>query len=96
MLQPDKILKEYRITEKSTELQAHENKYTFEVYPHVDRNQVKQAVEQLFSVDVAKVNILRHPGKRVRSRVARGKYGKKPGLKKAVVTLKEGSAIEIV
>lgn len=96
MQQPEKIIKEYRITEKATDLQAHKNQYTFEVYPQATRTQVKNAVEKLFSVDVASVNILNVKGKRVRSRSVRGQFGRKPNIKKAVVTLKEGSAIELV
>lgn len=96
MLQPSQIIKEYRITEKATDLQAQKNQYTFEVYQGVNRIQVAQAVAKLFNVEVAKVNILNQKGKLVRSRTARGKFGRKPNIKKAIVTLKEGSAIELV
>ena len=96
MPQPSQIIKEYRITEKATDLQANGNKYTFEVYANADRRQVADAVAQLFKVEVSKVNILNHKGKRVRSRTARGVFGRKPDIKKAIVTLKEGSAIELV
>lgn len=96
MPQPSQIIKEYRITEKSTDLQANENKYTFEVFAHANRRQVADAVAQLFNVEVAKVNMLNAKGKRVRSRTQRGVFGRKPNIKKAIVTLKEGSAIELV
>ncbi len=96
MIRADKILKESHVTEKSTDLQANLNKYTFEVYPRANRTQVKQAVEQVFGVKVAAVNILRTKPLYKADRYRRGKVGKISGKKKAVVTLKEGQAIEMV
>lgn len=96
MQQPSQIIKEYRITEKATDLQSQKNQYTFEVFQKASRTEVAQAVAKLFNVKVAKVNILNQKGKTVRSRTVRGKFGKKPNIKKAIVTLKEGSAIELV
>lgn len=95
MILPDKVIKEARITEKATALSANENKYTFEVYPNVNSVQVKQAIEKMFNVDVAKVNIVNIPGKlkRMRTRVGTTRLGK---MKKAIVTLKEGHKIELV
>ena len=96
MISPDTIIKGYRVTEKATELIANLNQYTFEVYPHVDRAQVARAVEKLFDVKVARVNILNAKGKTKRSRTARGQTGKKADSKRAIVTLKEGDSIELV
>ena len=96
MLQPSQIIKEYIVTEKSTDLEANLNKHAFEVYPTVNRIQVKQAVEKLFNVEVSHVNIMNVKGKRVRSRSVRGQFGKKPNRKKAIVTLKEGNAIDLL
>jgi len=79
-----------------TNLTANLNQYTFEVFPEANRAQVKQAVEQVFKVDVAKVNILNVKPRHRRDRMRRNRMGRVAGMKKAVVTLKEGSSIEMV
>lgn len=95
MFSPDTIIKRYRVTEKATELIANQNKYTFEVYPSANRRQVAAAVERLFGVKVARVNILNQAGKTKRSRTVRGQTGSKPSMKKAIVTLVPGDSIEL-
>jgi len=96
MIEPLKVLKESRVTEKATNLTAHLNKYTFEIYPQANRTQVKEAVEQVFKVEVSHVNILRLKPRKKANRMRRGKPGHVPGIKKAIVTLKEGESIEMV
>ncbi len=96
MIEPSKVLKESRITEKATTLTANLNQYTFEIYPQATRTQVKQAVEQVFKVDVAKVNVMNVKPRTRPDRQRRNRPGKISGMKKAVVTLKEGSSIEMI
>lgn len=75
------------ITERSMEgLQV--GKYTFKVLKAANKIEIAHAVEELFSVKVAKVNTLNVKGraKRVGAHV-----GYKPDWKKAIVTLVEGS-----
>lgn len=96
MIEPEKILKETLLTEKASALAANLNQHTFEVYPGVNRTQVKQAVEQVFKVDVASVNIINVRPRLKSNRTRRGKPGVVSGMKKAVVTLREGSSIEMV
>ncbi len=96
MQQPSQVIKEYRITEKASDLQANKNQYTFEVFQQASRTDVANAVAKLFNVKVAKVNILNQKGKVVPSKTARGKFGRKANVKKAIVTLKEGSAITLI
>lgn len=79
------------VTEKSTDLMQ-ENKYTFEVALAADKAQIRRAVEQIFKVQVLKVNTLRQRGKKRRM----GRFvGKRPDRKKAIVQLAEGQRIEI-
>jgi large subunit ribosomal protein L23 len=92
---PDNVLKELRVTEKSSQLTADLNQYTFEVNPRYDRRQVAEAIESLYGVKVARVNICNHPGKRKRSRTVRGAYGRTPAIKKAIVTLAEGETLDL-
>ena len=79
------------ITDKSMDdLQT--GKYTFKVAKDANKSEIKKAVEQLFGVEVAKVNTLNVNGRNKRV----GRYvGKTPDWKKAIITLTEGSkAIE--
>ncbi|MDM5250868.1 MULTISPECIES: 50S ribosomal protein L23 [unclassified Lysinibacillus] len=64
------ILKRPVITERSSELMA-EKKYTFEVDTRANKTQVKDAVEEIFGVQVEKVNVLNYKGKFKRV----GRYG---------------------
>jgi large subunit ribosomal protein L23 len=68
--------------------------YTFVVAPDANKVQIRQAVEQLFGVQVTKVNTLNRKGKRKRNRRS-FTYGKRPDTKRAIVTLAEGQRIAI-
>ncbi|KAB7704610.1 50S ribosomal protein L23 [Bacillus aerolatus] len=81
------IIKRPVITEHSTEIMA-DKKYTFEVDVRANKTQVKDAVEQIFGVKVAKINILNYKGKFKRM----GRYaGYTNKRRKAVVTLTQDS-----
>ena len=63
-------------------------KYTFKVATNANKTEVKKAVEEIFGVQVEKVNIMNVQGKVKRM----GKYvGKTAATKKAIVTLTEKS-----
>ena len=79
------------VSEKSYELLA-ANKYTFRVDPRAHKTQVRQAVEELFGVRVAKVHVLKVQAKPKRRGLT---IGRKPGWKKAIVTVRPGETIEI-
>jgi large subunit ribosomal protein L23 len=90
-LHPNQVLLAPHVSEKSYSL-IPERKYTFRVHPDAHKTQIRQAVEELFDVQVADVKILKVPPKPKR----RGLHsGSKPGWKKAIVQLKPGNAIEI-
>jgi large subunit ribosomal protein L23 len=84
------VLRRPIITEKSTGLQA-QDKFTFEVKADANKQQIKQAVEQAFKVEVVKVNVMTVSGK---WRGAGRRRGKTSDWKKAVVTLRPGQTIE--
>jgi large subunit ribosomal protein L23 len=90
-LHPNEILLAPVVSEKSYG-QIHDNKYTFRVHQDAHRTQVRQAVEELFGVKVARVNMMKVQPKPKRRGMFRGT---KPGWKKAVVQLKPGDTIEI-
>jgi large subunit ribosomal protein L23 len=82
----DVILKPV-ITEKSMD-DAQERKYTFKVAKDANKTEIKIALEEIFDIEIAKVNVMNVKGKVKRQ----GRYvGKTADSKKAIVTLKEGS-----
>ena len=90
MKAPYQIIKRPIITEKSMEM-LDENKYTFEVDVRATKTNVKNAIEEIFGVEVEKVNIMNYKGKLKRM----GRYqGFTRKYKKAIVTLAEGQTIE--
>ncbi len=68
--------------------------YTFIVAPNANKIEIRQAVEQIFGVNVIKVNTLNRQGKRKRNR-GKSTYGKRSDTKRAVVTLAAGQTIPI-
>ncbi len=95
MIQSDKIIKSLRLTEKSNALSSELGQYTFEVFKDTSKGGIKAAVEKVFDVKVASVNVINMPGKAKRNRKT-GKSSGGSGFKKAIVTLRKGDAIEIV
>jgi large subunit ribosomal protein L23 len=79
------------ITEKSTAASEH-NQVTFRVPLAATKREVKAAVEGLFDVKVDAVNTIRVEGKTKRFR---GRIGHRSDYKKAIVTLAEGSRIDV-
>jgi large subunit ribosomal protein L23 len=69
-----------------------DRKYTFKVHQDAHKTQIRQAVEELFEVKVAAVNIVKVQSKPKRRGLIKGR---RPGWKKAIVELREGYEIEI-
>lgn len=87
------MVKTVRVTEKGTAQIEKLNQYQMVVEKHANKVDVKRAVEQLFKVKVLHVNTMNVRGKARRERTVQ--FGRTPGWKKAVVTLKEGDKIEL-
>ena len=79
------------ITEKST-LLSEQNAVVFKVAPNASKPEIKAAVEALFGVKVTGVNTLVSKGKTKRWK---GQPYQRSDSKKAIVTLAEGSSIDI-
>ena len=79
------------VSEKSYSL-LDQNAYTFMVHPDANKTEIRQAVETIWDVKVAKVNTLNRKGKTKRFRFTQGR---RPDTKRAVVRLVEGDKIEI-
>ena len=79
------------ITEKSA-YATEKNVYTFKVAKDATKTEIKKAIEDAFRVEVKSVNTLNTKTKKRRV----GKYqGRTKTYKKAMVTLKDGSSIEL-
>lgn len=88
------LIKRPVITEKSLSLANQENVYTFEVAYKANKTQIKQAIEELFEVEVERVNTIIRPSKR--RRVGRRRLSRLfPATKKALVKLASGQTIEL-
>jgi large subunit ribosomal protein L23 len=94
MLNSYEVLRRPVITEKNTMLNI-DGKYLFEVAKEANKIDVKRAVEEVFKVEVAKVNIINVTGKMRHSPGRVRTAGTTRSWKKAVVTLKPGSRIEL-
>ncbi len=90
-LHPTQILMKPLMTEKNHILREADNEYVFEVHLQANKNQIREAVETLFAVNVADVRTLVQRGKNRRV----GKYtGRRPNYKKAIVRLRGGQSID--
>ena len=79
------------ITEKATYLSEH-NKVVFRVATDATKQEIAEAIQELFKVTVVKVNTLVAKGKTKRWR---GRPGRRNDVKKAIVTLAEGQSIDV-
>jgi len=75
------------VSEKSYTL-IDQGKYTFEVDNRSNKTEIKQAIEEIFSVKVDSINTLNRVGK---TRKTRFGMGKRKDTKRAIVSLKSGS-----
>ena len=79
------------ITEKMSALQETQNKVAFIVAPNANKIEIRKAVEDKFNVKVQKVATINMNGKMKRL----GRFqGRRSSWKKAIVTLREGFAID--
>ncbi len=79
------------VTEKST-IASENNQVVFRTPLTATKAEIKEAVEALFKVKVKAVNTLRVKGK---NKQFRGRPYTRSTIKKAVVTLEEGHAIDV-
>ncbi|MDQ2728295.1 MAG: 50S ribosomal protein L23 [Actinomycetota bacterium] len=81
------------VSEKSYGL-LDDGAYTFIVAPGSNKTEIRRAIEEIFGVQVVKVNTLNRPGKRKRNR-RQATFGKRADTKRAIVTLAQGQSIPI-
>ena len=78
------------VTEKATMLSEH-GQIAFRVRLDATKAEIRRAVENLFDVKVTAVNTLRVKGK---TKIFRGRRGRRSGYKKAIITLAEGQNVD--
>ena len=93
MNEPRDIILRPVVSEKSYGL-LDSGVYTFVVHPDASKIQIREAVEEIFNVRVAKVNTLNRKGKRKRNR-RQFTFGKRADTKRAIVTLAPGARIDL-
>lgn len=83
------------VTEKMTAITEKQKKFGFVVRPEANKEQIKAEVEVIYGVHVVAVNTMIYAGKNktryTRSGLLRGRTN---AFKKAIVTLKDGEAID--
>ena len=90
---PNQIIKVPMLTEESTIMTETRNQYVFRVDPRANKNQIRDAIEKVFNVQVTAVNTMNYLGKTRR----RGRQtGRRPNWKKAIVTLRSGDHIDLI
>jgi large subunit ribosomal protein L23 len=92
MRDPREVILRPVVTEASAMLQEDLQTYTFIVAKDANKIEIRNAVKQLFNVDVVDVRTANYPSK-VR-RVGRS-VGRKAGYKKALVKLADGESIDV-
>ena len=86
-----RIIESPHVTEKTSALSINNNQVVFRVNKSATKNQIKKAVEELFSVSVTSVSTSISKCKTKRNKF--GSY-KRSDFKKAFVSLKQGDEIK--
>ena len=86
------VVRKPLVTERFADLRERDNKFIFEVHPHANKHEIRQALEHYFGVKVTEVRTMN-----VRGKVKRlGRFsGKRADWKKAIVTLAKGDSIDL-
>ncbi len=87
-----KVLRAPHISEKAAVVGDASNQHVFRVATDAKKEEIKQAVEQLFNVKVSKVRTVNVKGKVKRQGV---RLGKRSDWKKAYVSLEQGHEIDL-
>jgi large subunit ribosomal protein L23 len=91
------IIKKPIISEKATLLSENENRFTFEVDPKANKIEIKNAVENMYGVQVTEVRTMNYGGGKSSTKYTnRGIVEQRSKKwKKAVVTVADGETIDL-
>ncbi len=87
------IIRNPRITEKAAGVGSAGTSVVFDVHPKANKTEIKKAVEKVFEVEVESVRTANFKGKVKR---VGNKMGRRSGFKKAYVSLRKGSTVDII
>ena len=90
-MKPHEVIQRPVVTEKSNIAREEGNLATFAVDPRANKHEIRQAIEELFHVEVLDVRTMRQPRK---SRRIGRHSGRRAEWKKAIVRLAKGQSIE--
>ncbi|MDN5248005.1 MAG: 50S ribosomal protein L23 [Wolbachia endosymbiont of Tyrophagus putrescentiae] len=93
MIKYNNIIKSSIVTEKTSLLHEKFNKYSLYVAVDVNKHQIKLAIESLFGVKIASMNVMRVKPK---SKRFRGVLGYRKQRKKVYFSLVDGQKLDIV
>ncbi len=88
-----KVLLAPHVSEKSTMVGDKNRQYVFKVQPNASKPEIRQAVELMFNVKVAGVQVVNVKGKNKRLGQM---FGRRSDWKKAYVTLQPGNEINLM
>jgi large subunit ribosomal protein L23 len=91
------IIKKPIITEKATAQSEMENRFTFEVAPSANKIEIKNAVENMYGVQVTEVRTMNYGGGKPSTKYTNRGIVEQPSRrwKKAVVTVADGETIDL-
>ena len=91
------IIKKPIISEKATVLSENENRFTFEVDPKANKIEIKNAVENMYGVQVTEVRTMNYGGGKSSTKYTnRGIVEQRnKQWKKAIVTVADGETIDL-
>ena len=92
MKNPRDIIISPVVSEKSYDMIEKGNTYTFVVDRRSNKSEIKDAIEEIFSVNVLSVNTQNRRGKLKRTGRT---LGRRAGAKRALVTLAQGDSIDL-
>ena len=89
------------LSEKGTMLGEALNKYVFQVEKQCNKLEIKEAIEEKFNVKIIKVSTMNFKGKNKNVTIKSNGHilrtrGNQSSWKKAIVTLEEGSSIDML
>ena len=92
------IIKKPIISEKATLLSENENRFTFEVDPKANKIEIKNAVENMYGVQITEVRTMNYGGGKSSTKYTnRGIVEQRSKKwKKAVVTVADGETIDLI
>lgn len=91
------IIKKPIITEKATAQSEMENRFTFEVATSANKIEIKNAVENMYGVQVTEVRTMNYGGGKPSTKYTNRGIVEQPSRrwKKAVVTVADGETIDL-